>query len=326
MKVFIANFGRENYGWPECLARSTITTLNDVAVQDFWKTGNREAYIQRCTEFKTARGIAPNRSLASRWFNLMSIVAQTNGDVWIHREKDWLWWTKSRGSQPSFEPRIEPVGERSHVIICHKPCDPWSNENRKGNRLAWNGIHPRAQQFLFTESTLHQLGDENSDYALALINGEDLTPWHSKSDWISKAEKTRGKRSTATIFNAKQRAIVRMAMTAIETVKGANGQQILRTQKNKELRFPSQPEFEKYIAGLVDLQEGICAITGLTLQFDGEHDDDEMLCSLDRIDSNGHYEAKNLQVVCRFVNRWKGSSKDDDFRRLIGVVRSTVSI
>jgi hypothetical protein len=326
MKVFIANFGRENYEWPECFARSTIATMNDVAVQRFWTTGDRDAYIQQCMKGKTARGIAPTRGVASRWFNLMSIIAQTNGDLWIHREKDQFWWTISHGDPPSFQVKLEPVGEKPLVIVCHKPCEPWSDKNRNGNRLDWNGIHPRARTFLFTESTLQQLGGDNSDYALALIDGADLTPWHSRSDWKSTAEKARGKRSVATIFNAKQRAIVRMAMTARDTVAGANGQQVTRTMKNKELRFPSQLEFEKYLAALVDLQEGVCAISELTLQFDGEHDDSEMLCSLDRIDSDGHYEAGNLQVVCRFVNRWKGSSDDEGFRRLIRVVRSIESI
>lgn len=62
------------------------------------------------------------------------------------------------------------------------------------------------------------------------------------------------------------------------------------------------------------------------MQYDGEYEDAEMLCSLDRIDSEGHYEAGNLQIVCRFVNRWKGSSDDDGFRRLIRVVRSIETI
>jgi hypothetical protein len=60
----------------------------------------------------------------------------------------------------------------------------------------------------------------------------------------------------------------------------------------------------------------------LRLEFYGEHDDIQLLCSLDRIDSAGHYEAGNLQVVCRFVNRWKGDEDDAEFRRLMGLVRS----
>jgi hypothetical protein len=132
-------------------------------------------------------------------------------------------------------------------------------------------------------------------------------------------------RSTATIFNAKQRAAVRMAMTARDTAAASKGQSVLRTVKNKEVRFQNQTAFEKYVLGLIDLQEGLCAVTGIPLQYDGECDDVEMLCSLDRIDSDGHYEVDNLQVVCRFVNRWKNDGDDADFRRLISIVRSSVS-
>ena len=80
---------------------------------------------------------------------------------------------------------------------------------------------------------------------------------------------------------------------------------------------------EKYVSDLIDDQDGLCAITGIRLQFDGEEDDAELLCSLDRIDSSGHYVAGNLQVVCRFVNRWKGAGADAEFRRLMTLVRAT---
>jgi hypothetical protein len=46
-----------------------------------------------------------------------------------------------------------------------------------------------------------------------------------------------------------------------------------------------------------------------------------LLPSVDRIDSNGHYEAGNLQVVCQFVNFWKGSSDNEEFKRLLMLVR-----
>ncbi len=326
MKVFIANFGRENYEWPACQTRGTIATMNEVSAQAYWEAGDREGYILSRMKGKTAAGITPTKPVASRWFNLMSIIAQSSGDIWIHREKDQFWWTTSSAEPPMFEPKVEPVGDKRNVIVCHKPCNPWSDKNRKGNRLDWNGLHPKAREFLFTEGTLQQLGDDNAEYAIALIEGADLSPWHSLPAWKAKAEKAREKRSVVTIFNAKQRAATRMALTARDTVAGANGQQVLRTLKNKELKFASPQELEQYLIDLLDLQEGLCAITGLTLQYDGEHEDAEMLCSLDRIDSEGHYEAGNLQVVCRFANRWKGSGSDEGFRRLIGVVRSVVSI
>lgn len=319
MKVFIANFGRENYAWPDCLARSTIATMNDVAVQGFWAAGDRESYIQTMVwGHKTAAGTTPTRAVASRWFNLMSTVVETSGDIWIHREKDILWWTRSQAGPATFVPFKETVGLNRDVIICHKPCDPWSNTNRWGNRLEWAGLHPKAQEFLFTEGTLQQLKPDNAEYALALIDGDDLGPWHSRPEWKAKAE--RRKKNPATTFNARQKAIWRMAATAKGTVDFANGQQVLKTVKNKDLLIPEQ-ELMPFLEALLAEQDGMCAITDLRLQYDGDEDDKEMLCSLDRIDSNGHYEKDNLQIVCRFVNRWKSSGDDQEFRRLIRIVR-----
>lgn len=320
MKVYIANFGRENYAWPECLRRSTVATMNHVEVHGFWERGDREGFIEnRLRTAKTAAGITPTRPVASRWFNLMTIVSQTEDDIWIHREKDQLWWTRSLREPPIYEPQKELVGDRRDLIICHKPCDPWSNSNRRGNRLDWNSLHPKAQEFLFTEGTLQQLNPDYAEYALALIGGDDLTPWHEQRLWQSKIANRR--RNPGIVFNPVQKSIAYMAMMAKGTVAGANGQQVLRTVRDKELRIP-EPELEPYLAALLASQEGICAITELPLQHHGEDGaDKEMLCSLDRIDSNGHYEKDNLQIVCRFVNRWKGASDDAEFRRLIKVIK-----
>ena len=74
---------------------------------------------------------------------------------------------------------------------------------------------------------------------------------------------------------------------------------------------------------LLDKQAGRCAISGLSLQFDGSCDDLELLCSLDRVDSNGHYVLGNLQLVCPFVNRWKAAQTDSEFRRLLTLLRAT---
>ena len=158
----------------------------------------------------------------------------------------------------------------------------------------------------------------NSEYALALIGGADLTPWHSRSDWKEKAY--RALRNPVAFYDARKKTIWTMANTVKQTVRHANGQVVERTVKNKELRFTEQA-FEEYIADLLEHQEGLCAITGLQLQYVGDSDDPERICSLDRIDSAGHYEAGNLQIVCRFVNRWKNDGNDAEFRRLMDIVR-----
>jgi hypothetical protein len=321
MKVFIANFGLGNQLWPTCLERSTVATFDDEDLHRLWLAGDRDGYIARCIAAKrTAAGITPTKQVASRWFNLATIISSTENDTWIHREKDELWWTTSKqgGAQVSLEAALQP--SQPSVCVLHKPVAKWSDKSKKGTRLRWNALHPKAREFLFTEGTLQQLSDDHAAYATALIEGDDLEAWHTLSSWKGKAE--RAGRGGTTLFSAKQAAVIRMAMTALSTVAGANGQQVLRTVKEKEWRFRSTKEFEQYIAALVDAQEGCCALTGLRLQYDGDFDDRELLCSLDRIDSSGHYEPGNLQVVCQFVNRWKNDADDATFRRLVDLLRA----
>jgi hypothetical protein len=93
-----------------------------------------------------------------------------------------------------------------------------------------------------------------------------------------------------------------------------------RTVKNKELRMTSA-ELEKLIASLLDIQGNRCALTGIPFNFLGPDADKNLLPSADRIDSSGHYEAGNLQIVCQFINFWKSDSNNEDFKRLLMLVR-----
>jgi hypothetical protein len=120
--------------------------------------------------------------------------------------------------------------------------------------------------------------------------------------------------------NARRRSIVTMADNAVATAKHSNGQQVWTTRKNKNL-LHEREQLERIIEDLIHLQEDQCALTGLPLQWHGESEDPAMLASLDRIDSDGHYVAGNLQVVCRFANQWKSNSPDGEFRRLLTIVR-----
>ena len=66
------------------------------------------------------------------------------------------------------------------------------------------------------------------------------------------------------------------------------------------------------------LTNAFCAITKLPMHLDGQKDlDYDLLASADRIDSNGHYEPKNVQLVCRFVNFWKCSQEIGKFVELL---------
>lgn len=324
MKTFIANFGRANYLWPMCKQKATVATFEEEDLRSYWESGDRDGYIAHAiAKKKSAAGITPTKPVASRWFNLITIVSETSDDLWIHRDKAELWWTvtKPDAVQVTLEQSGEPGKATERVYVMQKPAHLWSNQNKKGGRLVWQALHPRAREFLFTEGTLQQLAENNAAYAQALIAGDDLSPWHSQASWVAKEEKS-GK-APVTVFSAAQRAAYRMANAAMATASVSNGQEILRTLKNKEFRFPSEGALQKYLEALLIAQDNACAITSLPLQFDGEQTDVEMLCSLDRIDSSGHYEEGNLQVVCRFVNRWKSDSDDAEFRRLIRVLQGS---
>lgn len=325
-RVFIANFGRENYEWPNCRVRSTVATMNSVESHNFWLAGDREGFIKACMEHERShRGTVPIKAVASRWFNLMTTIAETAGDIWIHREKNELWWTESLLEPPTFELSEDPTGQSPKpVYVCHKPCKPWSKVSEKGHRLDWNSLHPKARDFLSTEATLQQLSVDYAEYALALVQGDDLNPWHESARWKEKASKTPA--SPVESFSNLQISAYRMARTAWSTTQNANGQEELRRVKNKDFGFPDEDELRLFIEDLHRMQEGLCALTGMPMQLDRDSDDEELLCSLDRIDSNGHYVPGNLQIVCRFANRWKSDSDNTDFMRLINLVRNTTGL
>ncbi|ARM10833.1 hypothetical protein Bra5_CH00558 [Rhizobium phaseoli Brasil 5] len=129
-----------------------------------------------------------------------------------------------------------------------------------------------------------------------------------------------GSKDDGRVLGAMDRSIVDMRQNVENTVKNSNGQLVQRTLKNKELRMTSQ-QLEALIRELLVQQDNRCALTGIPFQFLGQHEDKNLLPSLDRKDSNGHYEEGNLQVVCQFINFWKGDADNEDFRRLLNLVR-----
>lgn len=341
MKVYIANFGRQNYEWPICRARGTVATMNAIEAQNYWEANDREGYVSsRMASDTTAAGKKPTKATASRWFNLMTIVAETVGDVWVHKDGNELYWTTSCNDAPSFETKKEPIERGRDVVICHKPCEPWSNKSRKGVPLRWNELHPKAKDFLSTEATLQSLGPLYRDYTLALIAGDDLSQWHDTPRWTKRSETAKNEfapikygsqadkiayQRALEIFEAAD-AAERMARTAVATTNSANGQTVERVVKKKDLGFPSAAALQDHIKELMGAQEYCCELTNLPLELDEINGDRAFFASLDRIDSNGHYAPGNLQVVCRFANFWKGASDNLEFRRLIEAIRSSVSL
>jgi hypothetical protein len=104
MRVYIANFGKENWAWPNYKARQAISVMDDERLHPFWKSQDREGYIREAQNvLRLASGGPVIKPVASRWYNLNTILMETVGDLWIHREKDDLWWTTSLDAVPDVE-------------------------------------------------------------------------------------------------------------------------------------------------------------------------------------------------------------------------------
>jgi hypothetical protein len=106
----------------------------------------------------------------------------------------------------------------------------------------------------------------------------------------------------------------------IDSIKGAvsgSNREVVRLTKNKELRL-TPAELETLLSEMLVRQDYCCALTGISMV---SHGNSNLRPSADRIDSNGHYEATNLQIVCRFINFWKRDQDNDECKRLIALVR-----
>jgi hypothetical protein len=323
LPVFTTFFGDENYMWATALANGTVLTVIDDDLFHFWRARDREGFIRYAGTNKLTRsGARPAPNVASRWFNYAENVVQSTGDIWLHYDGKDLWWTRTTAEPAVFEENgpPSPADRQIPVHVVKKPAENWSNMTAQGNRLEWRAIHKKARDFLVPQSTQAKLSPSNAEYALALIAGDDLSFWHARSDWSAKIASPQSQRP-AIIFSDRQKTIAQMVYSVTRTTSMSNGQEVTRTVKNKDLNM-SEPELEAYIAELLDTQEDRCALSDLPLQFLGSVEDKQMLCSLDRIDSAGHYERGNLQVVCRFINKWKSDTADEEFRRLLAVFRS----
>ena len=129
-----------------------------------------------------------------------------------------------------------------------------------------------------------------------------------------------GQRDDGRVLGARETSIAEMRYSVENTVRNSRGQIVDRRMKNKELHM-NGAALEQLIAGLLDLQGDRCALTGVPFHFHGAGADPNLAPSVDRIDSDGHYEAANIQIVCRFVNFWKSDTPDEEFRRLLALVR-----
>ena len=122
------------------------------------------------------------------------------------------------------------------------------------------------------------------------------------------------------IRGGRERSIMEMRHFIETTVRNGSGHLAERNAEARKLRM-SPNELERFLGSLLDLQGNRCALTGIRFHFAGPDADKHLRPSVDRIDSSGHYERGNLQIVCEFVNAWKGDSENEEFKRLLMLVR-----
>lgn len=118
-------------------------------------------------------------------------------------------------------------------------------------------------------------------------------------------------------------AMIGLAQSVIHRVGNANGQAVERVVKNKELfGFSSTEAFYDFLCHLWEDQDGRCVLTGLPMLLPQKgRPVTELVVSIDRKDSAGHYSPENIQLTCWFANRWKGTQADHDFAALIDILR-----
>ncbi|TMV10328.1 hypothetical protein FGK63_04505 [Ruegeria sediminis] len=118
-------------------------------------------------------------------------------------------------------------------------------------------------------------------------------------------------------------AMIGLAQGVINRVGNANGQLLERVVKNKELfGFSSTEAFYDFLCRAWEEQDGRCALTGLPMLLPQKRRPvTELVASIDRKDSAGHYSPDNIQLTCWFANRWKGTQADHDFGALIDILR-----
>lgn len=125
-------------------------------------------------------------------------------------------------------------------------------------------------------------------------------------------------------LGALERSITTMRFSILQTVAQSRGQSVTRSvqMKLKDFGFESHQALEAYLRERMRIQDGRCALTGIRFHLHGDGEvDKNLLPSPDRIDSDGHYAPGNIQIVCQFINMWKSNTRNEEFIRLLSLVR-----
>lgn len=320
MKVYIANLGENNAHWPICRAENVLTLETSARLLEFWKNSDRSGWLAWATQNeRMINGQMAIPAVASRWFNLITIFHNTHGDIWIHRDGDYLFWTESIPG-PINEMAIRDLsGNPRPYLLLKRPTKQWVSRSRNGRNLLWRSLHPKAHHFLQTEATYQEIANDRNyrDYALSILEGNLLEELHLRQDWLD----VKGDKNTVKVFSELERTIYEAVSRIGRTVSRADGRTVESVAKIKNL-LVSDETMRKFLNKLYHEQSGLCALTGTSMLLNDDEGPKDLRLSVDRIDSNGHYEPNNVQLVCQFANFWKSDRDNSRFKELIDVVRS----
>lgn len=307
-QIYISMTGDHNELWGRCLAEKLVAIGFDEPYFNAWYAGDKDQYLDLMRTASPEKSESDVKASATLWFGRATLLSNSEEDIWLHKDGGDLYWAKTTSDQPVFEPY-------DGKVMIAKPVTNWSRRDAKTVALTWNSIHPKGRDYLVTQQAIFRVAnDDMRSYLHALVHGQSLDPWHDRKDW---RERLGDGKSIGKNIALSQFAVERMLMSIKDTVKNSNGQIVLKTLKNKKM-LCSDAEMKAHLTQLMEEQQGRCKITGLSMHIDGqeglEHD---LLASADRIDSNGHYEIGNLQLVCRFVNFWKCAQENGKFVDLL---------
>ncbi len=300
--------------WERSIADRAVVITHDAHFFDAWSRGDYDTYLN--LERKVAKPGATEKSIkgnATTWFNLSNKFARSEGDIWVSRREGYVWWSETTSAPVKYTPHRH-AKRNVPVVAIEKPVHEWSNETKNGKPLLWSNIHPKGQDMLFARRTITLIKNDRAAYVRALISGEDLSHWHHQKEWETKL----GHSTMLDDVDPEEQALLHMMASIQKTVSNSNGQIVQRTIKEKILKNCTPEEMHIHLRQLMKAQNGVCKITGIKMHQYGQKDqDNDFLPSPDRIDSSGHYEIGNMQIVCRFINFWKLAQDNGRFQELL---------
>lgn len=154
-----------------------------------------------------------------------------------------------------------------------------------------------------------------------ILKRPSQAPWAAPGSGVATAtavEPASPPRTLPSPEDERARAIAHMVAMAF-AASDQSGLERISVTKEKQVRFASAALLQDHLELLWTSEH--CALSGLKLDVSGG--DPELAPSLDRIDSSKHYEPGNLQVVARFINRWKSDDEQGNFVRLLRLVKAS---